>query len=42
MQQMNGGIAVFVGNKQIYHSGDSGYPFSQNSNFYYLSGCKEP
>ena len=41
MQQMDGGIAVFIGNKTVFHSGDGTYPFSQNSNFYYLSGCKE-
>lgn len=38
MRQMDGGIAVFVGNNEVYYSEDSGYPFVQNKNFYYLSG----
>lgn len=36
------GIIVVPGNGQLQRSGDTAYPFRQDSNFWYLTGVQEP
>ncbi len=37
-----GSVAMVASNHEILRNGDSNYPFRQNSDFYYLTGFKEP
>jgi Xaa-Pro aminopeptidase len=37
-----GGVAVLPSARTLFRSGDSTYPFRQNSDFYYLTGFDEP
>lgn len=36
------GVIVIAANGQLQRSGDTGYPFRQDSNFWYLTGLKNP
>jgi len=42
MDQMGGGIAVLTGQPEIPRNDDAGYPYRQDSDFYYLTGFEEP
>lgn len=42
MDQMEGGVAIFVAQPQIPRNDDAGYPYRQDSDFFYLTGFTEP
>jgi Xaa-Pro aminopeptidase len=42
MKKMEGGIAIFTGQPEIPRNDDAGYPYRQDSDFYYLTGFEEP
>lgn len=42
MERMEGGIAVFPAQPEIPRNDDAGYPYRQDSDFYYLTGFREP
>ncbi|HUP00891.1 MAG TPA: aminopeptidase P N-terminal domain-containing protein [Gemmatimonadota bacterium] len=42
MERMEGGIAIFRAQPEIPRNGDAGYPYRQDSDFYYVTGFTEP
>lgn len=42
LESISDGLVVIPGNGQLQRSGDTAYPFRQDSNFWYLAGINEP
>jgi Xaa-Pro aminopeptidase len=42
MERMEGGIAIFLAQPEVPRNDDAGYPYRQDSDFYYLTGFTEP
>ena len=42
MDRMEGGIAIFTAQPEIPRNDDAGYPYRQDSDFYYVTGFPEP
>ncbi|HYO46988.1 MAG TPA: aminopeptidase P N-terminal domain-containing protein [Gemmatimonadota bacterium] len=42
MERMEGGIAIFAAQPEIPRNDDAGYPYRQDSDFWYLTGFEEP